>query len=87
MKKPAQPLNENLRDIRLGLEGKLPPTENVPAASARGRKRAVIYVRVSSARQVNRSRTNEDGFSLPAQLDACERKAASLGAAVIERYI
>ncbi len=49
-------------------------------------RRAVIYLRVSSIGQVNTDRDGE-GFSIAAQRDACIRKAASLGAQVIDEYI
>jgi DNA invertase Pin-like site-specific DNA recombinase len=49
-------------------------------------KRAVIYVRVSSAGQVNTDRDAE-GFSIPAQREACCRKAQSLGASVVAEYV
>ena len=48
-------------------------------------RRAVIYLRVSSAGQVNTDRDGE-GFSIAAQRDACSRKAASLGAEVVGEY-
>ena len=46
---------------------------------------AVIYLRVSSKEQAERGGEAE-GFSIPAQREACERKAASLKAAVIEEF-
>ena len=52
-----------------------------------GSKRAVVYVRVSSSRQVNRSRSNSDGYSLPAQLDGCAKKAVLLDATVVTEYV
>ena len=48
-------------------------------------KRAVIYLRVSTAQQVNTGRDPE-GFSIPAQREACVRKAESLSAAVVDEY-
>src|SRR5271166_5753566 len=50
------------------------------------RLRAVIYLRVSTAKQVGRDESR-DGYSLPAQRDACLRKAEQLGAEVIEEYV
>jgi site-specific DNA recombinase len=47
---------------------------------------AVIYLRVSSKAQVNTDYDSE-GFSLPAQRDACTRKARSLGAAVVGEFV
>ena len=49
-------------------------------------KRAVIYLRVSTRDQAKRGGETE-GFSIPAQREACHRKAESLGAEVIEEFI
>jgi site-specific DNA recombinase len=49
-------------------------------------KRAVIYLRVSSDQQVERG-YGDEGYSIPAQREACERKAADLGAVVVRRYV
>ena len=51
-----------------------------------GPRRAVIYLRVSSAQQANVD-YDPEGFSIPAQRDACARKAASLEAEVVAEYI
>ena len=51
-----------------------------------GSKRAVLYLRVSTARQA-RSGGEVEGYSIPAQRDACRRKADDLGAAVIDEYV
>ncbi len=48
--------------------------------------RALAYIRVSTAGQVNTDRDAE-GFSIPAQRDACYRKAESIGAEVVDEYI
>ncbi len=48
-------------------------------------KRAVIYLRVSTARQVD-TWINEDGLSLSAQEEICRRQADQLGADVVEVY-
>lgn len=48
---------------------------------AEATKRAVLYLRVSSRGQVETS-LESDGLSLPAQREACERKADGLGASV-----
>ena len=42
-------------------------------------KRAAIYLRVSTAAQAKRNREPE-GYSIPAQREACVAKAAELGA-------
>jgi site-specific DNA recombinase len=47
---------------------------------------AVIYLRVSTARQA-RSGGEAEGYSIPAQREACRRKAAELGASVVEEYV
>jgi site-specific DNA recombinase len=49
-------------------------------------KRAVIYLRVSTAKQAAKD-TDVEGYSLPAQRDACMRKAAELGAEVVDEYL
>src|SRR5215217_5105029 len=48
-------------------------------------KRAVIYLRVSTADQAHGADAAE-GYSIPAQRDACERKARSLGATVVAEF-
>jgi site-specific DNA recombinase len=49
-------------------------------------KRAVIYLRVSSDQQVERG-YGDEGYSVPAQREACTRKATELGAAVVAEYV
>jgi site-specific DNA recombinase len=51
-----------------------------------GVKRAVIYLRVSSAGQVNTD-YDPEGLSIPAQREACKRYAERLGAVVIREYV
>jgi site-specific DNA recombinase len=67
----------------------------IPKAVGGGRKslpvaafdrRATVYLRVSTIGQVNTDRDGE-GFSISAQRDACVRKAATLGAAIVAEYI
>ncbi|MDT5024274.1 MAG: hypothetical protein QOE61_700, partial [Micromonosporaceae bacterium] len=55
------------------------------AASGRS-KRAVIYLRVSTAKQVGKD-DDPDGYSLPAQEEACRRKADVLDAEVVEVFV
>ena len=55
-----------------------PETEPVEAAA--------IYVRVSSTGQMGRD-GDEDGYSIPAQVKACEKEALSRGAEVAKVYI
>jgi site-specific DNA recombinase len=47
---------------------------------------AVIYLRVSSDGQVNKAH-NPEGYSIPAQREACERHAANLGAEVVAEFV
>jgi len=61
---------------------KLPPR----LTTVNGNCRAVIYLRVSTAGQVHTDRDAE-GLSIPAQREACYRKAEAIGAQVVEEYI
>jgi site-specific DNA recombinase len=56
------------------------------ADSHAGEATAIIYLRVSSDGQVNKAH-NPEGYSIPAQREACERHAANLGAAVIGEFV
>lgn len=47
---------------------------------------AVSYVRVSTADQADRG-ADPEGFSIPAQRDACRRKAAGMDAVVRQEYV
>jgi site-specific DNA recombinase len=49
-------------------------------------KRAVIYLRVSSAGQVNTD-YDPEGLSIPAQREACKRYAEKLGAVIVREYV
>jgi site-specific DNA recombinase len=60
------------------------PPENTALASAL--KRAVIYLRVSSAGQVNTD-YDPEGLSIPAQREACRRFAERHGAVVVREYV
>lgn len=51
-----------------------------------GGKRAVRYLRVSTPSQVDTD-YNPEGISIPAQREAADRKAAELGAEVVDEYI
>ena len=51
-----------------------------------GPARALIYLRVSTKEQATTGGSAE-GFSIPAQREACKRKAASLGAVVDEEFV
>ena len=50
------------------------------------RKRAVLYLRVSTPGQVNTD-YNPEGISIPAQREAGERKAASLEADIVNEFV
>ena len=50
------------------------------------KKRAIIYIRVSTKQQAVRD-GNPEGYSLPTQRDACYAKAASLDAEVVDEYL
>jgi len=60
------------------------PSKKVDALAAM--KRVVIYLRVSTVGQVKTDRDAE-GFSIPAQREACQRKADSLGAHIVGEYV
>ncbi|HSH59419.1 MAG TPA: recombinase family protein [Acidimicrobiales bacterium] len=51
-----------------------------------GSKRALLYLRVSTARQASKG-TEAEGYSIPAQREACSRKARELGASVVDEYV
>ena len=55
-------------------------------APAAALSRAVIYLRVSTNEQAETDFGSE-GFSIPAQREACLRKAQALDAAVVEEYV
>lgn len=50
------------------------------------RKRAVLYLRVSTPSQVNTD-YNPEGISIPAQREAGQRKTAALGADIVKEFI
>jgi DNA invertase Pin-like site-specific DNA recombinase len=58
------------------------PTQEVGSAQ----KSAVIYLRVSTKEQAERN-GDPEGYSIPAQRDACRRKAQSLEATVIREFV
>ena len=49
-------------------------------------KRAVLYLRVSTSRQATRNGEAE-GYSIPAQRSACERKVTDLGGEVVREFV
>ena len=62
------------------------PNSDQPNTEAATEEAAAIYVRVSSTGQLGRD-GDEDGYSIPAQVKACEREAANRGATVAKVYI
>jgi site-specific DNA recombinase len=56
------------------------------ADEADSRRRAVVYLRVSTNKQADKD-TDPEGYSLPAQREACYRKAEQLGAEVVDEYM
>jgi len=69
--------------LMLSLQQQQPPTDAAPVSSV---KRAVIYLRVSSAGQVNTD-YDPEGLSIPAQREACKRYAERHGAVVVREYV
>ena len=51
-----------------------------------GSARAVLYLRVSTKEQAERGGETE-GFSIPAQREACRRKAEALDAVVVDEFV
>lgn len=63
-----------------------PHTEAATQTTSTTASRAVIYLRVSTSRQAHKNGEAE-GYSIPAQREACRRKAEELGATVIEEFV
>lgn len=63
--------------IKQGVEASQEEAESAAAAA----KRAVIYLRVSSAQQADKD-FDVEGYSIPGQREACARKAGQLSAAI-----
>ncbi|MGH7157249.1 MAG: recombinase family protein [Candidatus Saccharimonadales bacterium] len=49
--------------------------------------KVAIYLRVSTLDQATKGNTNRDGFSIPAQREACRRKAKELGATQVKEFV
>lgn len=62
------------------------PASTSPEVATEQPKRAVLYLRVSTSRQATRNGEAE-GYSIPAQRSACERKVADLGAEVDREFV
>ncbi len=48
--------------------------------------KVAIYLRVSTTNQATKGNTNKEGFSIPAQREACRNKAESINATLIKEY-
>jgi DNA invertase Pin-like site-specific DNA recombinase len=59
---------------------------NSEEGSAGEAKVAIIYLRVSTKEQAEKD-GDPEGYSIPAQRDACRRRAQSLGANVIIEFV
>jgi site-specific DNA recombinase len=59
---------------------------NVQVTSLDGPSRAILYARVSTKEQAERN-GDPEGYSIPAQREACHRKAESLGATVTDEFV
>ena len=55
-------------------------------SSEHSSKRAIIYLRVSTARQATKD-VEFEGYSIPAQRTACIKKAGKLGSVVVGEYV
>lgn len=62
------------------------PTSLPITDSTNGPARAVLYLRVSSAGQV-KTDYDPEGISIPAQREACQRRAAQMGVEIVDEYI
>ena len=71
-------IDELQQDVTIPIQ---PPMDDLAPGT-----RAVIYLRVSSTGQV-RTDYNPEGISIPAQREACLRKARELGVTVIDEYV
>ena len=49
-------------------------------------KHALVYMRVSTKEQAERD-GDPEGYSIPAQREACHRKAEALGASLVEEFV
>lgn len=58
---------------------------SLPGSGEAEAVRAVTYLRVSTSRQANKNGEAE-GYSIPAQRDACARKVGELGADIIQEF-
>ena len=61
-------------------------SEQATGNTSPGMAQAVIYLRVSTKEQAEKGGEAE-GYSIPAQREACKRKATSLGVVVVEEFV
>ena len=67
--------------------GRMSQTQTpIETDTSRARARALIYLRVSTKEQAEAGGQAE-GYSIPAQREACRRKAESLGAVVVDEFV
>ena len=64
----------------------LGPSLTEAAAATQPVARAVLYLRVSTPSQV-KTDFDPEGISIPAQREACQRKAAQMGVEVVGEYV
>jgi DNA invertase Pin-like site-specific DNA recombinase len=62
------------------------PLSNQPNVERKEVVTAAVYARVSSTGQLGRD-GDDDGYSIPAQVKACEHEAETLGAVVVKAYV
>ena len=77
-------MSTNTRTLRADLDDDVQHPEITVEGAPAGR--ALIYLRVSSSQQADKD-YDPEGFSIPAQREACIRKADSIGALVVEEFI
>src|SRR5256885_9178421 len=68
------------------MNSELAPTSTAAAEATELRKRAVLYLRVSTKRQAEKD-DDPEGYSVPAQRDAGYHKAEALDADVVDVYL
>ncbi len=64
----------------------VPPDPDANKETTEPVGRALLYIRVSSSQQADTDYDLE-GFSIPAQREACLRKAAQLGVQVVDEFV
>ncbi|MCW3078509.1 MAG: Resolvase domain protein, partial [Bacteroidetes bacterium] len=64
----------------------IPPSVAAPSPAETAGVKALIYLRVSTVRQATKNGEAE-GYSIPAQRNACQAKARELGAEVVDEFV